>query len=64
MVLLNPVRFNCIAGNFWKSSHKWRGRGKIEFPQGLKPSVYEVLSGTAEAVPFQTRFMRQALDWK
>jgi hypothetical protein len=28
---------------------------EIEFSQGLKPKVYEVGSGTAEAVPFQTR---------
>jgi len=27
---------------------------KIEFPQGLKPRIYEGMSGTAEAVPFQS----------
>jgi hypothetical protein len=28
------------------------GRREFDFPQGLKPSAYEVLSGTAEAVLF------------
>jgi len=35
--------------------------GKLDFPQGLKPNVYKVLSDTAEAVPFQNRFMKPAL---
>jgi hypothetical protein len=30
----------------------------IEFPQGLKPSVREARSGTAEAVPFQIQLIR------
>jgi len=37
------------------------GNAEFDFPQGLKPKVYKVLSGTAEAVPFHNRFMKPAL---
>jgi hypothetical protein len=31
------------------------------FPQGLKPSIFLLRGGTAEAVPFQNRVMKQLL---
>ena len=33
-------------------------RLSIGSPQGLKPSIYAILDGAAEAAPFQNRFMR------
>jgi len=37
------------------------GEREFDFPEGLKPGAYEVLSGTAEAVPLQITFMRSVL---
>src|SRR5271169_194391 len=50
----------------WKSSHKWRSNRSSIFLRGLKLVVCAARSGTAEAVPFHTTFMRSRLDlpWK
>jgi hypothetical protein len=32
-------------------------------PQGLKPEIFLLISGMAEAMPFQNRFMEQLLNY-